>query len=149
MNTSKLRMFIHSYPFIEPEYLIIEKEIEIPPHPEIELIELLKPLSVNHPVLQLLVYLDENYDERQYLRNILRRVGTTKAKFNEMFKEKTGTTFSSYMIRLRLHKAAYLLLNSSYTAYQISFICGFNTYSSFRKYFRLYYGKTPGKFTER
>lgn len=138
-------MLLQAYPFIEPEYLIPEKEIEIPPYSDIEFIHLLEPLKINHPIVQLLLYLDKHSDDKLYLEDIVAESGLSKRAFCKAFLKITRTSFSSYMVRLRLHKAMYLLMNSNYSTYQVSIICGFNTYSNFLEYFKKCYGVQPKK----
>ncbi len=118
-------MYIRNYPAIEAEYALENKEITYPEHPNIEFIPLLEPLKLNHPILQLLVYLDNHSDEKLYLEDIIQESGFPKHIFCPTFRKLTGTSFASYMILLRIYKARYLYLNSSYTGYQICFISPF------------------------
>ncbi len=137
-------LYVKTYPEIVSEARMESPEIRIPQLPDEEFILINESFSAIHPVLRLLIYLDEHSHRKHYLSDAIIRCGTHKRAFCQNFRQATGTSFAQYMLRLRLHKAAFLFLNSTYTSFDVSCISGFDTFSCFRKYFTLYYGQSPG-----
>lgn len=60
-----------------------------------------------------------------------------------LFKDKTGTTLSSYLSDKIFEKSRRLLLDTSYSIEKISNICGFSSSASFSRFFKNKTGTTP------
>ncbi|MFH5187392.1 response regulator [Paenibacillus sp. TAB 01] len=65
---------------------------------------------------------------------------------SKYFKQKTGENFSEYILRVKMNKAAELLLDINYRTYEISEIVGYSNTKNFTRTFRKYYGKSPREF---
>jgi transcriptional regulator GlxA family with amidase domain len=66
-----------------------------------------------------------------------------------VFKEEMGENLSNYLNRLRVEKAAAMLVTTTMPISEITFACGFEDQSWFSKIFKNFTGLTPGKYRER
>jgi transcriptional regulator GlxA family with amidase domain len=87
--------------------------------------------------------------ERDYARDlgpdeVARRVATSRRQLRRVFAEIGGTTFSEYLTRVRLERAAELLRVDSRPVPQIARAVGFRSASAFSVAFRRYHGVSPG-----
>lgn len=67
---------------------------------------------------------------------------------SKIFKEKSGSGFSEYLNRIRMEKAAELLLDISYKHYQIADLIGYDNPKNFSRAFKQYHHVTPRMFRE-
>lgn len=91
----------------------------------------------------MLSYIQEHYTENLYLKDLADHFYLNFTYCCELFKKNAGVTFSRYLTRLRLEKAADLLLNSDASIEDICFSCGYHDYSYFSKAFKKEYSLTP------
>lgn len=68
--------------------------------------------------------------------------------FSVLFKEEIGSTFTDYLIKVRLKKAKELLLRTDMKIYEIAEQIGYQTPSHFVKVFQEQEGLTPKKYRE-
>jgi AraC-like DNA-binding protein len=66
--------------------------------------------------------------------------------FTRLFRQHTGMSPYQYIISLRLHKAAALLMNTDMRVEEISRQLNFSSVSRFASYFQRRYGMTPLKY---
>lgn len=92
------------------------------------------------------------YLTREYVRNELRtatlqnaadRVHISPFYLSKLFKDYSGSTFSDYLLRVRMERAAELLQDISLHAYEISEQVGYTSPKNFTRAFRNYFGMTP------
>ncbi|MDD6212624.1 MAG: helix-turn-helix domain-containing protein [Clostridiales bacterium] len=69
--------------------------------------------------------------------------------FSEIFNERAGESFSSYLNRLRIENACQLLTETTMSVKDVGFKCGFNTVQHFNRMFKKYTGVTPTKYREK
>lgn len=71
--------------------------------------------------------------------------------FHRIFTVLTGETPNTFLLRVRIEKAASMLFDSSQTITGIAYKCGFNNVSTFSRTFRKFFGMTAQEFrtTER
>lgn len=93
-----------------------------------------------------LARIEKDYDRRLTIRDMADECGYSESHFMRWFREATGFSFSGYLIRYRLEKAAYALRNSSDTVLQIAEQTGFDNLSNFNRLFRKKFGTTPSRF---
>jgi AraC-like DNA-binding protein/ligand-binding sensor protein len=89
------------------------------------------------------------YTRKITLPEIAEISGLSPAYFSTVFKEEMGETFSTYVNRLRVEKAAMMLTDTKRSLFQIAKACGFEDQSWFTRIFKLYAGTSPGKYRER
>lgn len=74
------------------------------------------------------------------------KVGMNAHYFSRMFKEQSGETYSSFITRLRMEKAAQLLRSTGQPTYEIAGKVGYGSPKSFARRFRLHFGMTPSAY---
>jgi AraC family transcriptional regulator, regulatory protein of adaptative response / methylphosphotriester-DNA alkyltransferase methyltransferase len=87
--------------------------------------------------------------EREYARalapgEVARRIATSRRQLQRVFAEIGGTTFSEYLTRVRLERAAELLRDDPRPVPEIARAVGFRSASAFSVAFRRHHGVPPG-----
>lgn len=93
--------------------------------------------------LELLIRLDKEYFQDINLDTAKSMTQIPHKRFYKEFREITGDTFANYMIRLRVYKVVYLLINSTIPVEQIAYDCGISSLSNYRKMVNKYCGMSP------
>ena len=91
-------------------------------------------------------YIMENFTRKISLKEIATASGFSAPYFSTIFKEEMGENLSSYINRLRVEKACYMLTETNLSLCNIAKTCGFEDQSWFSKIFKIYAGMTPGKY---
>jgi AraC-like DNA-binding protein/ligand-binding sensor protein len=91
-------------------------------------------------------YIWDHYTRRISLQEIAGISGLSAPYFSTIFKEEMGENLSSYLNRLRVEKAGYLLIETDLSLSEIAGSCGFEDQSWFSKIFKNYTGISPGKY---
>ncbi|NSW91104.1 MAG: response regulator [Firmicutes bacterium] len=76
-------------------------------------------------------------------------VNLSSGYLSRLFKEKTGMTFSEYVIKEKMKQAAILLKSTDYKTYEIADMVGYDSPRNFSRAFKQYYNMTPTEFRER
>jgi AraC-like DNA-binding protein len=74
--------------------------------------------------------------------------GLSAPYFSTVFKEEMGENLSNYLNRLRVDRAAKLLIETDLSLSEIAGSCGFEDQSWFSKIFKSYTGLSPGKYRD-
>jgi AraC-like DNA-binding protein len=106
----------------------------IPQEQRIRDVERLRPV---------LSYTLKNCREPISLAQVARMAHMSPNYFCRFFKSVTGTTFSQYVLRLRVDLAVEFLSNSPMSITEIAFAAGFSGHSYFDRVFRKFKGVTP------
>ncbi|MDR2941643.1 MAG: helix-turn-helix domain-containing protein [Treponema sp.] len=93
-------------------------------------------------------YIWENYTKKIGLKEIADAAGLSASYFSSIFKEEMGENLSNYLNRLRVEKAAAMLISTNISISKIASACGFEDQSWFSKIFKNNTGFTPGKYRE-
>jgi AraC-like DNA-binding protein/ligand-binding sensor protein len=93
-------------------------------------------------------YIWKNYTKKISLREIAGASGLSAPYFSTIFKEEMGENLSNYLNRLRVEKAAAMLITTNLPISGIASACGFEDQSWFSKIFKNNTGFTPGKYRE-
>jgi len=93
-------------------------------------------------------YIWENYTRKLSLKEIAAASGLSAPYFSTVFKDEMGENLSNYLNRLRVEKAATMLITTDLSISEIAVACGFEDQSWFSKIFRSNTGYTPGKYRE-
>ena len=83
------------------------------------------------------------------LENVAEVVHMNPNYFSQFFKQKTGQTFTEYVMQVKMENAAELLKDIRYRTYEVSEMIGYSNPKNFTRTFRAYYGKTPSQFRNR
>jgi AraC family transcriptional regulator len=90
---------------------------------------------------QTIAYISQHLSEAMNLDTVASVSGFSPFHFHRIFKAMTGETPQSYINRLRLEKAANLLVKSPVARItEIAFKCGFSSSAVFARSFKKYYG---------
>nr|AGS54007.1 DNA-binding response regulator, AraC family [uncultured bacterium contig00160] len=93
-------------------------------------------------------YIWMNYTRKLSLQEIAQVSGLSAPYFSTIFKEEMGENLSSYLNRLRVEKAAVMLVTTNTSINEIAKTCGFEDQSWFSKIFKNNTGFTPGKYRD-
>ena len=89
---------------------------------------------------------------RQNIRHLLsceavaQECGYSAKQLSRIFKSHTGKSLYEYITHARIQEATALLLDSTQSIQQVSFLMGFENESSFVSFFKRHCGVTPGNF---
>ncbi len=94
-------------------------------------------------------YIQANYnDPSMGLNKISDEFRISESYFSHMFKEKTGTNFSTYLENLRMTEAARLIRDTNVSLNELYIAVGYNNSTSFRRAFKKVFGVTPSAMRE-
>lgn len=94
-------------------------------------------------------YLEKHFSEDVSLEDLARMAHMSKRSFQRTFHEAIGTSPISYLIQLRVKRAAELLRNSELTIAEAAYTAGFQDSNYFSRKFRQIMGMNPGAFRKR
>ncbi len=99
--------------------------------------------SKSRRIAKVCEYVEENITQDVSLGTVASMVNMSESAFSHFFKKKTGMTFINYVINVRIAKACNLLADTTRSASEICYECGFNNISNFIRIFTKKKGKTP------
>ncbi len=91
-------------------------------------------------------YIVQNFNREIGLNEIAERFFINPNYFSQLFKKKTGETYQSYVIRLRIERARKLLAETDRKIYEICGMVGYSDTNHFIKIFTRATGMTPGEY---
>jgi two-component system response regulator YesN len=97
-------------------------------------------------VTRTLDYLDKHYMEACSLTDIAERFHISPAYFSKLFKKETGDNFSAYLTKIRIQKAAMLLLNTDMKVFEIASAVGYDDPNYFTNVFRMLHHVSPSDY---
>jgi two-component system response regulator YesN len=101
----------------------------------------------NHNIIKRTMdYLDSNYMESCSLTEIAGKFHVSTAYFSKLFKKDTGDNYSTYLTKIRMQKAAMLLLNTEMKVFEIASAVGYDDPNYFTNVFRLIHKLSPSDY---
>ncbi|MGE6378770.1 bifunctional transcriptional activator/DNA repair enzyme AdaA [Peribacillus muralis] len=97
-------------------------------------------------VREVITFLVNQYDQKVELKDIASHVGVSSYYLERLFKKETMETPRSYLEKIRVDKAAYLLTTTNLTNLQISLEVGIQSPSNFYKVFRRLKNCSPSEY---
>lgn len=97
----------------------------------------------NDLVLSAIAIMEEVVEERLRISDLAARLDVSADKLERAFQAEAGISPSTYYRRLRLKRAADLLMHSSLSVRDVALACGFDNMSSFSRAFKELRGQTP------
>ncbi|MAS94242.1 MAG: hypothetical protein CMO55_13680 [Verrucomicrobiales bacterium] len=91
-------------------------------------------------------YLDNRFEEPVDLQKIADHLECSSFYISRTFSTVTGTTISQYVRKLRVEKAAELILSGNYSVSEAAVEVGYHSLSHFSKAFRVVKGVLPSKY---
>lgn len=96
---------------------------------------------------QIVSFIYENIDKNISLRDVAKKFSFNYSYFSRFFKEKTGMTFSDFLLEARMEKAKELISQGKYKIERVASMVGYNKYSYFGEQFKKYTGRTPSQYS--
>jgi AraC family transcriptional regulator of adaptative response / methylphosphotriester-DNA alkyltransferase methyltransferase len=87
-------------------------------------------------VREVIAFLVNHYKQKLELQDIANHVGVSSYYLDRLFKQETSETPRTYLEKIRIDKAAHLLINTDRTNLEICYEIGFQSPSNFYKVFR-------------
>lgn len=88
-------------------------------------------------------YIEKNYMKEVRLEDIALVTHVSSSYLSTLFKKKTGTTFTNYLITFRIGQAKKLLKETDLTCKEVALNIGYTDYAQFSKIFKKYTGVSP------
>jgi AraC-like DNA-binding protein len=103
-------------------------------------------LQGNYHVRQALAYLDNHFYEDCSIGGLAQKMGLNRSYLHRIFKEETGLTPRTYLLKVRLERACGLLARTDLPIAEVSDYVGFSSQQYFNHVFRKYKGMTPRQY---
>ncbi len=94
-------------------------------------------------------YMHENYGEELTLSAIAEQFHYNVAYLSDSFHKSTGSTFSDYLLGIRMDRASRLLQESDLKIVNVSELTGFSSPAYFSNVFKGYYGMGPNEYRKK
>lgn len=91
-------------------------------------------------------YMDENFAERITLDQLAACCHVSRRHFFRLFEQAVGVAPMEYLKKVRLQKAAEMLLTSGANVTEVAFACGFNDSNYFSSLYHKEFGMPPSQF---
>ena len=100
-------------------------------------------------VVQVQEYIARHYAEPLTNAQLAQLVGYHEYYLNRIFTAATGQSLHGYVLRMRLNRAGWLILNTDLELQTVSEQVGFSSYPHFSGYFKQAYGLSPAQYRKR
>ena len=91
-------------------------------------------------------FMHQHYQKEITLADVSKVISMTEVAFSRFIKKRTGRTFVDNLNEIRLGHASRLLIDTTYSIAEISFLSGFNNISYFNRIFKKKNNTTPKEF---
>ena len=106
-------------------------------------------MSISNRVPKLLNYIHDNLHKTLLVDDLAKVTHCSRWQIQRDFTQATGFSIAQYVRRLKLAKAAELLIESNTRQLDIVMSCGFDSEISFHRSFKRQYACTPGQYRKR
>jgi len=100
-------------------------------------------LSYNEKIILYVKQFVQNNVAHVTLEKIAQELNLSADYLSKFFRKYSGSSFSDYVIQVRMNKAAELLRDIYYNIYEISELVGYSNQFNFTRAFKNYFNKTP------
>lgn len=97
---------------------------------------------------QMLEFIGAHFGEKITMQDVVARLNYSETFLTKRFKKVTGMTFTEYLNRFRIQKAAVMLKDGDASTQEVGYLCGFSTSKYFKDVFRKYVGCSPKEYRE-
>lgn len=97
-------------------------------------------------VEEIILYLQNHYQENITLTDIAEHVGITPLYVSQLFKKEVGMNLMTYLTKCRIGEAKKLLKTGNYKVYEVSEMVGYQTVQYFSNCFKKETGKKPSEY---
>ncbi|MBV7389737.1 phosphoenolpyruvate hydrolase family protein [Enterococcus alishanensis] len=91
-------------------------------------------------------YISENYSTPIYISELAEFTNLSPSYLSDLFKKKTGISFTEYLIKFRLNKSIELMNSTDLKLVEIADLVGYPDYAQFNKIFKKYMKKPPKEY---
>lgn len=102
--------------------------------------------SKSRRIAKVCEYIDKNYQSHISLSDVATLIGMSESAFSHFFKKRTNRSFVSYLNELRIGYAMKMLIETTHSVSEISYMCGFSNISNFNRIFKKMLGNTPSEY---
>ncbi|MDG0809843.1 helix-turn-helix domain-containing protein [Cohnella rhizosphaerae] len=88
----------------------------------------------------------EHFNRDIQLAEMANRVSMNYSYFSRLFKERTGLTFTAYLIKVRMEEARKLLQDPTLRINEVSDRVGYGNLYHFSRAFKNYFGMSPKEY---
>lgn len=100
----------------------------------------------NYYIREACKFIQNNYSTEIDLERVADLVQVSKYHFSRTFRETTGSTFQSYLNRIRIEAAAKLLTDNALSVTDVGYCVGYADLRQFERMFKKVIGSTPKEF---
>ncbi|MCK2182951.1 helix-turn-helix transcriptional regulator [Halomonas getboli] len=94
------------------------------------------------------IWLQDTMGSQEGIDALARKMGYSSSQIRRRFRNYFGLSPGAYRDRLRLEKAARLLIHTSSNINQIAGSCGYQNHSAFSRAFQRHYGQPPRRYRQ-
>lgn len=105
--------------------------------------------DINPLITKSLLYLGSHYYESPSLETVAKHVGLSPTYFSKLFKKYTSTTFSKYLLLIKLQHCRIMLIQTDLTISEIALNNGFCNSNYLNAQFHKFYNETPTDFRKK
>jgi AraC family L-rhamnose operon regulatory protein RhaS len=106
-------------------------------------------LELRHRVEAYAADLERRFFETASLDQVAQRLGMSRRRFTQLFRQVTGMAWLDRIQQLRVEHAKHLLAETNRSVTAVAFECGYEDLSSFYRAFRRTTGSSPQKWREK
>jgi len=99
--------------------------------------------NANEKILDAIYYIDSNFTQNPSIDKVASHVGFSPSHFSRLFKQNTDISYSAYLLSVKLQRAMSLLIHTSDTIEEISYVCGFSEPSYLCHVFKKHHNISP------
>lgn len=103
-------------------------------------------LDIYPDIKKALVFIHDHINDKLSISEVARVSCMSESYFSKIFKESTGSTFSSYVNKVKVDKSKAFLIHSDRSISDISYVLGFSNHSYYATVFKRLIGKTPQEY---
>lgn len=100
----------------------------------------------SYPISRAINHIRQNYASKITMEGTDKMVHLSRSYFSKLFTEETGTSFTNYVIQVRIEKSKPILLDNSVRLADVANMVGFIDQSYYTKCFRKIVGIFPNKY---
>lgn len=108
-----------------------------------------RPVTSSEELNAILKYLNRHLNQKHTLGDLAKKFNISPNYICNLFAKHMETTFSTYMTKIRMERAAGYLKDTEKPVKEISGSCGYEDYFYFCRVFREYYSCTPTQYRNR
>ena len=106
-------------------------------------------IAAGHRVSRAMGFIEEHFSDPITIEDIVSHSHVSRRHFFRLFEQAIGVAPMGYLKKLRLQKAASLLLTTNRSVTRVAFDCGFNDSNYFSSMYRKEFGNSPSQFRKR